>query len=236
MTGTIRGLKGKEMRLLSDRRKARSGELFDDLLHACWLQVDDPGPYRLDASGSPTWLDVLSGDRFHILIQLRQATYPEELYSFPTQCTAPACGEPFQWEVSLDELPVRMLSEDSLRRFKEGIPFEATMDDTLVKFELSIGRHERKGAKFAKGNNADVMRVLAQRIVSVDGVDQKELVAWLDDRELSEHRDLLQAMDAVDCGVETAIEVQCPECGNIQKESLPFGPAFFMPVQRAKKE
>lgn len=235
LTGVLRGLKGKEMRLLTDKRKAKSGELFDDLIQACWLQVTNPGPYRLDAKGMPTWLDVLSGDRFYVLVQLRVATYPGEPYTFPVQCGAPACGEAFQWEVPLEDLEVKRLPEESLRRFKEGIPFETQLDGATIKFELGTGRHERRGSRFARGAGTDLMRIMSQRIISIEGVDKKDIVDWLEDRELSEHRDLLVEMDKVDCGVKTSIEVVCPECGNVQPVDLPFGPAFFMPRKPGMK-
>jgi hypothetical protein len=232
LQGIIRGLKGKEMRLLGDRRKARSGELFDELLGACWVETTSPGPYRF-TSDKPSWLDVLSGDRFHTLFQLRMATYPDEPYSFRVQCSNPTCGGSFEWEVPLDELPVKRLSEESAQRFQKGEPFEARIDERVVRFVLSTGRLERQGARFIKGANADMLRVLATRIVDVEGVEKAKLMAWLEDLELSEHRDLLAQFDEADCGVETNIDVECTECGNVQQIDLPFGPAFFLPKRRS---
>ena len=235
LAGTVRGLKGKEMKLLSDRQKARSGELFDELLGACWVETSDPGPYRLSDKGHPNWLDVLSGDRFYALIQLRVATYPNEDYGFTVRCQNDICGESFPWDVPLQQLPLRKLSPDSLARFKEGRPFETTMGGKRVQFSLSTGRHERKGLRFARGQAVDVMRVLQQRITDVEGVDVKDRLAWLEDLELSEHRDLLDKFGEVDCGVETEIEVQCTACGTVQAIDLPFGAEFFMPRKQARR-
>ena len=35
--------------------------------------------------------------------------------------------------------------------------------------------------------------------------------------------------DRVDCGVDTTIEVECPECREAQDVDLPFDSAFFLP-------
>jgi hypothetical protein len=44
---------------------------------------------------------------------------------------------------------------------------------------------------------------------------------------------LRTAFDEVDCGVETTIEVECPECLGVQSVDLPFGPSFFLAPKQA---
>jgi hypothetical protein len=39
----------------------------------------------------------------------------------------------------------------------------------------------------------------------------------------------VEAADRVDCGVDTTIEVECPECREVQDVDLPFDSAFFLP-------
>lgn len=227
--GRIRGLKGKEMKLLSDKRKAKSGNLFDELIEACWLETTTPGPYRLTDKGRPAWIDVLAGDRFYVLLMIRCATYPDEPYPFPVTCSASNCGDSFEWEVPLEELPVRKLSEENLKRFVEGVPFEGSIGGRKIKFVLPTGRHEKLGQKYVRGADADLMQVLNVRITEIEGVDPAKRIEFLEDLELCEHRNLLEQFDSVDCGVETGIEVVCTSCGTTQRIDLPFGPAFFMP-------
>jgi hypothetical protein len=64
----IRGLKGKEGRLLSDRNAVRQGTVLDSLLVACTEAVLDPGPYTPKADGKLDWNQVLIGDRFFTLL------------------------------------------------------------------------------------------------------------------------------------------------------------------------
>ena len=40
---------------------------------------------------------------------------------------------------------------------------------------------------------------------------------------------LVDEFDRVDCGVDTGIEIECPECFATQEVDLPFDRTFFMP-------
>lgn len=226
--GRVRALKGKEMRILSDRQRMRSGTITDDLLAACWLETTDKGPYGFD--GKPDWGNVLLGDRFYVLVQLRLATYPGETYPFQVQCRS--CSGNFEWEIDLDKLPVKKLTDAGRQHLKTGVPLEVTIDGVLVKYRLPLGLDERKGARFLRGSNPDVLRALALRIVEIDGVDRSKTIEWLEDREFASHRALVEAFDEHDCGIETTIEVECTHCGLVQELDLPFGPDFLMPRKR----
>lgn len=233
LTGRIRGLKGKELDLLGDKKAIRKGDLFDNLLRACWLETEDPGPYDF-GSGSPNWSRVLVADRFYVLLQIRQTTYPDEPYSFRTTCADDNCAEPFIWDIDLDDLPVKMLPEESLEKLRNNDPFIAEVAGYKIQFRLTTGADEKKGAKFLKGLQQRIVDVLNLRIVAVEGVEGKDKRKWLDDLELRDHRDMLDAFDEHDGGIETEIEVECPSCGHIFPIDLPFGREFFLPRRRRK--
>jgi hypothetical protein len=42
---------------------------------------------------------------------------------------------------------------------------------------------------------------------------------------------LLDEFDRVDCGVDTTVEIECPECFVTQEVDLPFDRTFFMPAK-----
>jgi hypothetical protein len=48
---------------------------------------------------------------------------------------------------------------------------------------------------------------------------------------MSDVRHLLSEFERVDCGVETTIEVECPDCGTRQELELPFEQGFFLPLK-----
>lgn len=230
--GRLRGLKAKEFRLLSNRKRAKSGELYDDILEACWLETTEEGPYKPRVSGRPDWPMILVGDRFTALLKLRMATYPEEKYAFQVKCSS--CGEKIDWELDLDDLPVKPLSPESFERFVSGSPFETHMRDKLIRFRLGIGKDEVQSARFLRGGSPDPLRALALRIIEIEGVEDRKKVEWLEDLDLPEHQALVAAFDEVDCGVETNIEVECQECGGIVPVDLPFGQDFLMPKKQKK--
>jgi len=46
---------------------------------------------------------------------------------------------------------------------------------------------------------------------------------------------LLGEFDRVDCGVETEIEIECPECFGVTRVELPFEKGFFLPSMKRKE-
>src|SRR4051794_41098829 len=90
LAGEIRGLKGKEGKVLSDRTAARAGALFEKILAGCWLGTTDPGIYELsetgstDSTGTIDWSKILVADRFYALLQIRALTFGDE-YAFSVQ-------------------------------------------------------------------------------------------------------------------------------------------------------
>jgi len=75
LAGEVRGLTGKEGKLLADRSLARSGATIDRILGSCWLQTTDAGIYELADGANPDWSKVLVGDRFYALVQIRRASF-----------------------------------------------------------------------------------------------------------------------------------------------------------------
>jgi hypothetical protein len=234
LAGRVRSLKGRELNLLGDKKAIRSGDLFDSLLRACWLETEDPGPYDFEIGGFVNWSKVLVADRFYALLQIRDTTYPEDPYNFRVMCNDASCGESFTWEVNLSDLPVKPIPEASVEKIRSGEPFTATVEGKKIQFRLTTGADERKGAKFLKGMQQRILEVLNMRVTAIEGVDSKDKLAWLSDLDLSFHRDMINEFDKQDGGVETEIEIECPECGNVFPIDLPFGREFFLPKRRSK--
>lgn len=232
--GRIRSLKGSELNLLGDKKAIRAGDLFDNLLRACWLSVEDPGPYNFDVGGPVNWSKVLVADRFYTLLQIRSTTYPDDPYGFRVTCDDSACGVSFTWDIDLDDLPVKPIPEESLEKLRSGEPFVTTILGKKIQFRLTTGDDERRGAKFLKGMQQRILDVLNMRVLSVEGIEPSAKRAWLSDLDLSFHRDMIAAFDKCDGGVETEITVECPECGNTFSIDLPFGREFFLPKRRSK--
>jgi len=232
LSGTVRGLKARELNILGDRRAVRSGEALDRILRACWTKTTAPGPYDFK-DGVPDWDRALQCDRFYTLMQIRVATYPDEKYAFGVGCQNGSCGENFDWELDLDELPYKDLPEESKAKVRSQELFETDLHGTKIKWKLATGKEEKRATR--KVSSPTITAALGLRIVEVEGVARPSIDTWLEDLEVAECRDLLREFEAADGGVETEIEVECPYCLSVQRLDLPFSAEFFVPRTKGKK-
>jgi hypothetical protein len=244
LRGTVRNLTVKDGRFLTDRNATRSGEAVDQILQACWTEALDLGLY---GEGELKWKRVLVGDRDFALVRIRALTYGEA-YEFPVKCRS--CPENFVWEVNLSDLPVRILSDASKARFRDGNAFETKLpgDGRVVIFKLPTGedqtaqakkiRAQKKQARATKDDDEDqsegnlLLSALEMRIKKVENVEAKALRDFLETLSLGQMTDLLDDFEAQDCGIETSIEVECPNCDRVQSVSLPFDEGFFFPRKK----
>ena len=230
LSGRIRGLKVREERILTDRKLAKSGGQMDELLSACWEETLDVGPYDFGAK-SMDWGKVLQGDRFYALLKIRALTYGAE-YAFAVSCQHEACRARIDWELDLNDLVVRALSEESKEAFLNGNRFETTLPDEGKKvwFKLLTGVDERKLPQLRKKAGERLLSsMLAFRVIEVEGIDAKDKRGFLENLTMSDADFLVDEFDRVDCGVDTGIEIECPECFATQDIELPFERSFFMP-------
>ncbi len=229
LTGCIRGMKVREERILADRKLAKTGGQVEQILRACWEQTADPGPY--DFGEHVDWGKVLQGDRFFALIQIRILSYGPE-YAFAVGCENRNCRARIEWELNLDELPVRPLSDESRAAFLAGNRFDTVLPDAgrKVAFKLLTGADERRMAAARKGAlEQPLTSMLNLRLESIERVDAKDKRSFLEELAMSDVSFLLGEFDRVDCGVETSIDVECPECFGTTRIDLPFEKGFFLP-------
>ena len=232
LSGRVRGMKVREERILTDRKLAKSGGQSEALLAACWEETVDSGPYDF---GDKTidWGKVLQGDRFFALLRIREATYGPE-YSFSVNCPNDACRARIDWELNLSDLHVRMLSEESRTAFLAGNRFEARLPDAgrRVKFKLFTGADERKLPQLKRmAGDRFMAAVLGLRILDIENVEPKEKHRFIEDLSMRDADFLVDAIDRVDCGVDTTLDVECQECFGTAEVELPFDRTFFMPAK-----
>lgn len=237
LTGTVRGLSVADANsIASATRKKDRIALAGRILKACWLTTEDPGPYELEEGAAPKWDSILQGDIDFLLIQIRVATHGPE-YLFKTQCDNSSCREQFEWGIDLiDDLPVNKFDNAQRERFKEGNLFECETPDSgeIVTFKLPTHGDTKKQAK-QRANSRDQLMTLAlrTRIVSVEGVEN--LRQFIEGLSLGQANELIESFDMADVGLDTDIEVECPDCGTIREVSLPLDREFFFPTLHRKK-
>jgi len=233
LVGRIRGMKAREERILADRKLARSGAQLEQILAACWEETLDPGPY--DFGEQPIdWGKVLQGDRFFAMLQIRVLSYGPE-YAFSVPCENRGCRARIDWELDLRDLHVRTLAGESRAAFLNGNRFETVLPDAgrKVAFRLLTGHDERRMAALRRAaGERPITTLLGYRLETIDGVEPRDKQKFIEDLGMADVTFLLGEFDRVDCGVDTEIEVECPECFGTTRIELPFEKGFFLPERR----
>jgi hypothetical protein len=256
--GSIRELTIADGKHLTSMKASKSNLIPNYILSNCWLETTDNGIY--DFSGKPDFGRVITGDRDFILARIRIETFGPQ-YTFKVRCkNQPFCKVRFEWEIDLSALPVKKLSKKDRETFRNGNRFEEIIPGTNRKvwFKLATGndliaaaqqrktqkhadRNKRIRAKQEEDEENLILESLAMRIVDIEGVSpneplvkKKKLIrAALESLGLKKAPDLLDLFDSHDCGIETTIEVECPECEHQQDVALPFGEDFFFPRKQS---
>jgi len=217
-------------------QRAKQDQVLVDMVARCALGFEDTGPYPwAEESNKIIWKDMLQGDFLAALIALRKFSYREgKEYEVDLKCPDRSCNNRFQWKVDLDDdLYYQELPEESFEKIKNGEPFITEVDGKKVTFDLSYVRDNDMMEKLAKRfPGRDMAIMFRSRIKSVETVDPKDLMNWLDGEGKGPYEGLL-ADDAedmratfqkVDCGIDTEVEAECPRfsCGNVFTFDLPF--------------
>lgn len=154
LSGVIRGMKGREAQAFVDPQQVRTFGSMDTMLTNCWLETRDAGPYTLDAGRDgterPKWPEVLIGDRFAALIDIRVATFGSD-YDFDVKCQS--CEQQYGWELSLRDLPRQPFPAETIEKIKAGRnSFDMDLPDgRVLVFKIGTGAEEKKIAQLKGG-------------------------------------------------------------------------------------
>ena len=240
--GTVRGLKGEEVNMFANQQASKRGRTAQSILKNVWVETEDPGPLydeKID------WDKAPQCDRFAALFYARIATYGSG-YDFRWQCADRAqCGKRFEWALDLlEDLDIKALPEKSIAQFLDDNKFHASIidnngEDCEIVFRLMTPKLEEKVDRVTSLSPKERTTAgLAQRIVSVSGLDLSDsrapIKAFLNDLDAGAILDLAEAIEEVEGGVETDIEIECPYCGCIMEIDLPLQEGFWSPSRRKR--
>jgi hypothetical protein len=228
LAGVTRKLKVREIRTIIE--KADQGSSMTEMLKAVWKTTLDYGPYKEPLD----WNLVLLGDRLYTLASIAIDTYGPG-FDFSVPCRH--CGTLIDWSVSLDELDVYDLSDESREIIANGgNRFSTkTKDGQDVVFRLLTGHDEAKLSRIQESSPERMIEAsLCAKIREVDGVEPAMIQEWVRNLDLDLLDDLVERIDEADCGVETGIGIRCGSmsCRAEQEIEIPFGTDLILRIGR----
>jgi hypothetical protein len=211
----VREITGAEEDMLSSD-KIDASQKFDELIIRCLKRIgtiSDPARIRAIAP------ELTAGDRLFLIFSIRRVTLGDE-YPFVDRC--PECKLEKMYVINLNELEVYKMKEPRKRIYDITLSSKRT-----VRFKLVYGKDDPALAKLAKSNDASSLGILF-RLELLDGKPPQ--LSDLKNMGLKERQELRDALTGVDGGVDTEIQMQCPNCHAEFSRDVQVGTqSFFFP-------
>ncbi|MDX3260698.1 hypothetical protein PV336_15875 [Streptomyces sp. MI02-2A] len=134
----VRELTGADEETITKARNAGLGKFISTLLQCGTVSVGDS---KADAALLSA---LLLGDRDMLLLEIRRATYGDEVVWDRFSC--PFCAEEFRLSITLDEIPIRRLT-----------------DPTERVFEVPLRRGRKAFVRLPVGADQDAILAIAER-------------------------------------------------------------------------
>lgn len=215
----IRPMTVHEEKILTTSRLVRSGQALDLIFRNCIKSDIDPS-------------ELLSSDRIYVMLWLRSISYGNT-YKFWIQSQDPSNPGRFQWEVDLNEHPIKEFTDSKIAE-----PFEVELPSGYkIWFRLPRGKDELEIIKMQnqpKGmddTDDTIVKRLSSIIIKATRKTGEEIPAAQYDafvnsliaRDASAFRNKI---DEIDCGIEDII-VTDPRTGYEFSSSIPITEDFF---------
>lgn len=210
----VRKLKVREQNLLVDRKRLKDGSAIDEVLSSC---IMTPG---YDPK------ELLVGDRLALLIHLRVITHGPD-FMFRVSCE---CGESFLWKEDLSQLKIKYLDPPLPYGEDRIIEIKPPVLGRKVKIRLLKGKDEKRMRGIRAEEGAMFSGLL--RLITVEVEGEKILPAkFFDDLDADDMDYIMSEWREHDCGVDTTVQVECPNCGRVQEIDIPIFSerSFFLP-------
>lgn len=181
--------------------------------------------------------DMCLADYEFLLHKLRIVSYGDE---YKVSVTCPFCGETFETIAHLESLQQKEFDVDQLDSL---INIKLPKSGHTIKLNYTTPRlldEQETKAKDMRRRFKDAeidfntMTKLTSIINTVDGVKLTEdkLESFVNKLPVLDMTKLLNASSRLDqcCGINTELELDCSECGQVVKTFFRFGPEFFRPT------
>jgi hypothetical protein len=225
-TAEFRHLDGDDEDFIRDKEQARQDNLLDRLIRRCLVRLgDDTEP----ADIARAWSHLHLADTQALLIDLRRASIGSR-YTFDRQC--PRCGKVSPQSLDLGTLKLDVQAEEDFGHdvYDAKVVTERPEDgETLVSFVPLRTTHAAllESIKTQYPHERSTREMLVQlRTVNGETADAPSLkkLPW------AVRQGIRDAMDAVEGGYDTELQITCPHCEAVEKAQMPINmQSFFFP-------
>lgn len=181
--------------------------------------------------------DMCIGDYDYLLHKIRVVTYGPE-YKMTVGC--PHCSSIQESTINLDDLKVKDFNIDEFNSYRH-ITLPASKDTIELNFQTPrmLDNIEAETKQYKKDNpnsthNPTLLFILKNAIKTVNGNKLKfvELQTYLKKMNARDGNYILKKLEKLNSmiGLDTAIDVNCAQCGHNIKTYFRFGPEFFGPT------
>lgn len=205
----VRGMKVREMQLLTNPAQVKSGHALKTILTNC-LQTPD-----IDVD------TLLTCDCNALLLAARRATFGDD-YDFNASC--PNCGQSSSYTVNLSEMQAKLGEQDLARRqLQDGETTHVYIFPECgraARFRLCVGLSVQNAAA-----GQEMVDALMRRIVAVDGLKESGMplrVFLRDELSAGDATDFLEYYARVEPGYDDQARLTCPKCGTEFELTLPL--------------
>ena len=222
----IHELTGKAEKVLTSKPDLQSGKWFNKFIAHALVSLDDKPVPDNEGELISLLLDMKSGDRNYLALQIRMLNYGPELI-FNHEC--PKCGKTSGYKVDLQE----MLDDGTLQvhPYRKDVPIMLETRAGTAEIDYMTGRVEQW---LAEQKELDTIKIAVASCKSFNGKPPvyKEFTEMFSG-DLARIRLAGSELNAKG-GLNASIELDCPDCGNSYSVMLYQIPDFFTPLTTAE--
>ena len=240
----LKEITGRDEDMLANE-KIPAGKKMNLLLASCVVRIGTISDKQAVASIIP---EMLIGDRVFLVLAIRRVSIGDD---YPYTDTCPSCSKESLMSINLGELDIIKMADPLKRVFDARLPSASAIKEwsnsgedvpepekskptgRTIRFKQLVGKDEEKSTKATGGAEA-ISTLLGLRILMLD--EKPPTIDDLQNLTMSERsyiRDVV--FRAGDGGVDTSLDVTCPQCQHEFKRELDITQVgFFFPSAAQK--
>jgi len=221
----VKEITGNEEDMLASQQ-VPSAQKISQLLAGCVTRIGNVTDKGLIAGMVQ---DLTVGDRVFLIFAIRRVTLGDEL---PVREKCPECKVTTLFMVDLDkDLEPKPMPDPTKRVFDVTLP-----SGLSARFRVSTGQDEANMAKLVrrqKHKSDALSQAILMRLEMLG--DEKPTLKMVKSLGMRDRNFLRDQFQAVEGGVDTALELECPACGHEWEKDLDLSAAnFFFPGGRRR--